>query len=98
MHCWRIAPKRGIWRSKRKKNFPLKVAATEEMGRFPPTPKTLIELPATGPSTLQADVDAAKHDAARLLAENLAKSPVKDVFVFVHGYANTFDDSVITIA
>ena len=88
---------------KRSDRLSVKVTATQEMGRFPQTPRVLVELPATNPaatspSMLHSEVEAAKSAAAALLAERLALSPVKDVFVFVHGYANSFDDSIITIA
>jgi len=76
------------------------IPRTTELGRFQPTPRSLIQL------TGSAD-DAAASDAAekatedqfrKLLADQLAHTRVKEVFLFVHGYNNTFKDSVRTIA
>jgi esterase/lipase superfamily enzyme len=92
---------------KRDVKLPVAVTRTEELGRFPPTPRTLVELPtpaeaATQPSTMPAtiavEIDTAKEAASALLARELAKTPVKDVYIFVHGYNNTFYDGVMTIA
>ena len=93
--------------AERKKDLKLAVTRTEELGRFPPTPKTLVELPSPAelatmpahtPTTTDADVEASKKAAGELLSRELAKTPVKDVYIFVHGYNNTFYDGVMTIA
>ncbi len=89
-------------------NLPLTVTKTTELGRFPPTPRSLIEIrPLTtvpdSPTALLGDIEDAAELAAEAnfrheLAAQLAKTPQKEVYVFVHGYNNTFDDSVRTIA
>jgi esterase/lipase superfamily enzyme len=98
--------------SKRDVKLEMTVPRIEELGRLPPTPKTLIELPprvpiepttsTTAPSTsaaeLRAEIDETMAKFKQDLAARLAMSPHKDVYIFVHGYANTFNDAVITIA
>jgi esterase/lipase superfamily enzyme len=94
--------------SSRSIDLSLSVSAITEMGRFPSTPRSLVEVrpPTTLPTTdlimpgdipdqAELDAEAAFH---RELSARLALTPVKEVYVFVHGYANSFDDSVETIA
>ena len=92
--------------NKRDVKLPLTVIDTHEIVRLPPTPKTLIELPSPAeraqhptstPSTLQVEVEAEEERAKNALRERLARTPRKDVYLFVHGYNNNFDDSVETI-
>jgi len=47
---------------------------------------------------LRAEVDADMQIAYAELSSRLAKTPDKEVYIFVHGYANSFDDSVTTLA
>jgi len=89
-------------------NLILTVSNITEWGRFPSTPRSLIQLqaPTTLPTTgltLAGDINdeaqvAAEEAFHKELSARLALSPVKEVYLFVHGYANTFDDSVETIA
>lgn len=79
------------------------VTKTTELCRFPPTPRTLIDLPhrpgqTTQPTTVEAEFDAALDTCRRELRTRLAHSPVKDVYVYIHGVKNGFKDSVMTIA
>jgi esterase/lipase superfamily enzyme len=92
--------------SKRKVKVPVKVLVNKELVRFPPTPKMMIELPSAAeratnptstPSTLQVEVEKEKEIGKAALNKRLAQSPSKDVYLFVHGYNNNFDDSVKTI-
>jgi esterase/lipase superfamily enzyme len=91
--------------SKRSIKLPLKVTKTTELGRLPPVPPKLFVAttgPATGPSSRPSEggADAAQAtlaEAQRTLSGMLAKSPVKEVYIFVHGYSNTFEDSIITV-
>jgi esterase/lipase superfamily enzyme len=79
-------------------DLPVSVAATTELGRFPPTPRTLILLP----GQTDAQRDEAEHAAERAfcdqLSAQLALTPAKEVYLFVHGYNNDFTGSVQTIA
>ena len=57
----------------------------------------------TSTFALLGDVEDAEQVAAedvvrKELSAQLAKTPVKEVYVFIHGFDNTFDDSVETIA
>jgi esterase/lipase superfamily enzyme len=93
----------------------LSVRLTRELGRFPPTPRTLQAAPttrataATTATTAPApgDVDVEPPEPEReaadqafrdLLAKHLQDTPVKDVYLFVHGFNNRFDEAVMTIA
>ena len=85
--------------SKRSMPLDLKLGATTELGRFPPitygitaTPEGLVRVPAA----------VAEHEkaAAMLRAEltrRLAAAPRKEVVLYVHGYANTFQDASFTM-
>lgn len=90
--------------AKRKVKVPMTVLKNKEVVRFEPTPKVLIELPsaverATNPTStpLEETVEQEKQVARAAFKERLDKSTTKDVFLFVHGYNNTFDDAVKTI-
>ena len=89
---------------KRDVSLPRELVKVEEKGRFPPTP---------WPFDPQADwTDHRLHYDPRVLAEHervaelfrndvrsrLAKTPKKDVYVFVHGYNNNFEHAVSVIA
>jgi esterase/lipase superfamily enzyme len=93
--------------SKRAVSLPMNLIKTQELGRFPPTPGSLIESPpetpiaetaGTAPSTRKADRDETIRQAEALLSKQLALVPDKEVFIFVHGYNNSFYDGVTTVA
>ena len=85
--------------SKRSVPLDLRLGPTTELGRFPPiaygfeaTPAGLVRNPAA--------IDAHEKAAAMLQAEvarRLADAPRKEVVLFVHGYANTFQDASFTM-
>lgn len=85
-------------------SLPRELVKVEEKGRFPPTP---------WPFDPQADwTDHRLHYDPKVLAEHervaelfrnevrsrLAKTPKKDVYLFVHGYNNNFEHAVSVIA
>ena len=77
----------------------LKLGPTTEIGRFPPIPYRL-DVAGTGQTRTPAIVDA--HEAAKRalqaeVARRLASSPRKEVVLFVHGVANTFQDAALTM-
>ncbi len=83
----------------------LSVSNTRELGRLLPTPRTLLPPPETSTSesaatdAVMADPpDPAEDGFRRLLAQRLALSPDKDVYIFVHGFSNKFDDSLYVMA
>jgi esterase/lipase superfamily enzyme len=81
----------------RNENLQLSVSNTHELGRLLPTPRVLV-LPSETPSTQPDQPDPAEDAFRQLLAQRLALSPVKDVYIFVHGFSNKFDDSLYVIA
>lgn len=83
-------------------NLNLSMVSTNELGRLADTPRTLATywhkpLTAEELKQLEAQHDAMEQKFAAVLSERLAKTPRKDVYVFVHGFDNTFDDSIFTI-
>ena len=76
----------------------LSVHGTHEIGRFPPTPASLIEPSEKTDASRPAATSPSSSDLfQKELAARLALTPVKDVYIFVHGYSNTFTDSVETM-
>ena len=76
----------------------LKLGSTTELGRFPDIPYEIERTPA-GLSRTPAVIAA--HEAAKSafqaeLDRRLVGAPRKEVVVFVHGFANTFEDAVLT--
>jgi esterase/lipase superfamily enzyme len=82
----------------------LALGATTELGRYPRAPYRIAEVPiaqtATGISRA-ADFVEEHEKANRALraevARRLAISPRKEIVLFVHGYANTFQDAALTM-
>ncbi|MCC6679845.1 MAG: alpha/beta hydrolase [Phycisphaeraceae bacterium] len=84
----------------RRIDLPMRVEAPVPVATFAPT-----DTPVTiqGDALVENAEDAATNQLAvgalhHLFAERLADSSSKEVFVFVHGYNNTFDDAVLTMA
>ena len=85
--------------SKRSVPLDLKLGPTTELGRFPPITYGL-EVTSAGLVRTPAAVDAHEKAAAALQAEvarRLAAAPRKEVVLYVHGYANTFQDASFTM-
>jgi esterase/lipase superfamily enzyme len=85
----------------REAELPLAVTHTRELGRFAATPRKLFEsmdfAAAVATTRTAPDVSAAENAFRKELADRLALTPTKEVYVFVHGFANSFDDSIQTI-
>jgi esterase/lipase superfamily enzyme len=76
------------------------LGATNELGRFPPIPYELAITPAgnaRNPATVAAH-DAAKRTMQALIESRLATAPRKEVVLFVHGYASSFESAALTMA
>lgn len=76
-----------------------KLGATTELGRFPPIPYHITVTPA-GLTRARADLEAhtkAEKAFQQELARRLDASPRKEVVMFVHGYANSFQDAALTM-
>lgn len=75
----------------RTSEWPLTLTGIDERGRFPTLP-AMIQVDnqwVEDPAYLES-VASATREVHQLVAEQLAKSPVKEVTVFVHGYNNSF--------
>ena len=86
--------------SPREMPLELQLGAVTELGRFPPIPYDVDPVPG-GITRSPATVDAHERAAAGLQAEvarRIAASPRKEVVLFVHGYANTFEDAAFSMA
>jgi esterase/lipase superfamily enzyme len=88
--------------AKRPKDLELEVTATRELARFVPTPPQLVLTDAQMASHAAPPVPPAQAEAERRfreeLAAHLARTPRKEVFLYVHGFNNTLEDAVLTIA
>jgi esterase/lipase superfamily enzyme len=82
------------------KDFELSLVSIDEFTRMPPTP-TPYEL-IDGKVFEDREIVAARDaSAARMKAEvkrRLALTPRKDVYLYVHGYNNTFEDAAFALA
>ncbi len=80
--------------------FELRTVSTTEFARLPPTPLPYQVI--DGQVVEDPDAVAAQEASiARLRAEvlrRLALTPRKDVFLYVHGYHNTFEDAAFALA
>ncbi len=85
--------------SERKVPLDMKLGPTKELGRFPEISYGVESTP-TGLVRVPAAIDAHQKAAAMLqgeVARRLAAAPRKEVVLFVHGYANTFQDASFTM-
>jgi esterase/lipase superfamily enzyme len=83
----------------RKPSLDLKLGPTKEIGRFPIIPYQVVETP-IGLTRAPAVVDAWETATRALQAEvarRLASSPRKEVVLYIHGVANTFEDAALTM-
>jgi esterase/lipase superfamily enzyme len=84
---------------KRDVDLAISVPTTVETGRFVATPRSLVEIPGSPDSSAtDASQRAAEKAFKDALAQQMSHTRVKEVYIFVHGFANTFNDGVTTIA
>jgi esterase/lipase superfamily enzyme len=50
------------------------------------------------PESAAAQIDAGRRKFHEMLAQRLAQTPTKDVYIFVHGFNNTFEDAIFRLA
>ncbi len=78
----------------------LKLGATTELGRFPPL-QYRTDRQADGSFRRNAAVLAQHRKSAEslqaVLAQHIAAAPRKELVLFVHGYANTFQDAAFSM-
>jgi esterase/lipase superfamily enzyme len=85
---------------KRKKSLPLRVRSISEMGRFPQTPWPLVEQGARlvdDPAVVDQDEQVAGQFRQEV-RRRLALTPNQDVFIYVHGFHNSFDYAASVLA
>ena len=86
-------------REERSIDLDLALGATTEMDRFPPIPYP-VERVEGGVRRASAVMDVYERASDGLRAEvtrRLEKAPRKEIVLYVHGYANTFQDAAFTM-
>jgi esterase/lipase superfamily enzyme len=76
----------------------LDVAKVEELGEFVPSNRRLAVEDGHLVLTGEAERKAEERKAQAILAAELAKTPHKDVYIYIHGFNNTFDEALMTMA
>ena len=86
--------------SSRLKPFYLRTASTVEMGRLaiPLTEMVVRDGRFVLTQDSRAELAASRDRLHALIRERLADNPHKDVYLFVHGVNNTFDEAVFRVA
>jgi esterase/lipase superfamily enzyme len=88
-------------RTKRRSvSLPLRINQTTEHARFPSTPLSVISV-GTGIELKPEEVKLEKEISARLdneIKKRLGPAKYKEAFVYIHGFNNTFEDSVFVAA
>ena len=87
--------------AKREHNYFLTTSATREQGRFSwynlprvVQPDGRLALSPAAATQIAAD----REQFQQMVSQRLAQTPHKDVYVYIHGFANTFDDAVFRAA
>ena len=86
---------KGTQSSTSKRDFELSVRSIEEIGRFPrtPAPYTVVDNAFIEDREYQAREAQATDRLRQEVLRRLALTSRKEVFIYVHGYDNTFDDA-----
>ena len=85
---------------RRSVSLSLAVAATKEITRFPATGSPLVEIDGRlvdDPAVAKQREDVAKQ-LQQLISDRLALTDRKEVFLFIHGYNNSFEQAVFRMA
>ena len=84
----------------RSQPLPLQIRSITEQTRFPATPLPLVA--SNGQLTIDPTVQAAQEQAAeqvrQAIRQRLSLTSRKAVYVYIHGFNNTFEDGVFVIA
>jgi len=86
--------------AERRSSVPMSTVGTREVGRFPPVPTREIKEDGQWVESRES-VDArlaAEAQLKALVAERLALTPKKDVYVFIHGTGSDFTSPMYTMA
>ncbi len=81
-----------------RERYEMKVTGVRELGQFAPT---LDRLTAKNGKLVIGDTEAEHNEtlaAQETLTKLMANYPQKDVYIFVHGFNNNFDDAVLRMA
>jgi len=91
---------KGTQSSTSKRDFELSVRSVEEIGRFPrtPAPYTVVDNAVIEDREYEAREDQAADRFRQEVLRRLALTPRQEVFIYVHGYNNTFDDAAYVAA
>ena len=86
--------------AQRPAGLPMSIIETRELGRFPVTPMPMVErdgkmVESSDSAAIRLAVEAGFKT---LLAERLALTPRKEVYVFIHGTGSRFDDPMYVMA
>jgi len=75
--------------------FELSVRSVEEIGRFPrtPAPYTVVDNAFIEDRDYAARAEQSADRLRQEVLRRLALTPRKEIFIYVHGYNNTFDDA-----
>jgi esterase/lipase superfamily enzyme len=86
--------------AERRRSLPMSTVETHELGRFPAVPTKEVEQNGKwveAPESVKAR-QAAEARLTALVAERLALTPKKEVYVFIHGTGSDFADSTYVMA
>ena len=85
---------------KRLKPVELKVRQVKEVLRGPntPLPYAMIDGKIVEQPEKSSEREAASQEFKRILANQLALTPRKEVFLYIHGYHNSFEDAAFAMA
>ena len=86
--------------AKRRLSLPMSTVEMHELGRFPPVPTREVEQHGKwveSPESVKAR-QAAEARLMTLVAERLALTPKKEVYVFIHGTGSDFEESTYVMA
>ncbi len=96
---WEVLVENSLAR-KRSRSLPLALRETRELGRFPETPFPLVvvdEEVRDDPAAL-ADHKAMEESFQQEVRKRLARTPLKEVYVFIHGVNSKFEGAAILIS
>lgn len=85
---------------KRIGDFALRLVSIDEFDRLPPTPMTykIVNGIAVDDPAAIAERDRKTEKLRKEILRRLSLTPRKDVFIFVHGYNNSFEDAAFALA
>jgi esterase/lipase superfamily enzyme len=85
---------------RRSRSLPLAMKEIQELGRFPAVPDlaafdrdSFVEAP-----EVIAERTATERQAIALLSDRLSRTPRREVYVYIHGFSNTFEDAAFVMA